>query len=86
MTDQETILQETQASEEPTPVIKPRKRIGLIIGGVGLLVVLIGAAFVGGQLLNRGGQTTGGRDVMSITTQGGPSGGQAMSLEIIPAK
>ncbi len=86
MTDQETTLHETQASEEPTPAIKPRKRIGLIIGGVGLLVVLIGAAFVGGQLLNRTTPAGNGGGGMSFTTQGGPGGGQTMSVEIIPAK
>lgn len=86
MTDQETTLNETQISEEPTPAIQPRKRTGLIIGGVLLLVVLIGAAFVGGQLLNRSAPTSNGGGGMSFTTQGGPGGGQAMSVEIVPAK
>ncbi len=86
MTDQETTLNETQAIEEPLPEIRPRKRTGLIVGGVVLLIVLIGAAFVGGQLLNRTTPTGNGGGGMSFTTQGGPGGGQAMSVEIVPAK
>lgn len=85
MSDQETILNEGQTDEAPTPAITPRKRTGLIVVGVGLLVVLIGAAFVGGQLLNR---TTpmGSGGGMNFTTQGGPGGGQTVNVEIVPAK
>lgn len=86
MSDQEIVSNEVQASDEPLLPMKPRKRTGLIISGAVLLLALIGAAFVGGQLLNRGGEPGGQGGAMHIVSQGGPGGGQAMSLEIVPAK
>jgi len=86
MSDQEIVSNEVQASDEPLLPMKPRKRTGLIVGGAVLLIVLIGAAFVGGQLLNRNTPTGNGGGGMRFTTQGGPGGGQAMSVEIVPAK
>ncbi len=63
---------------------KKARRTGLIVGGViALIVLLAGAAFVGGRLLNQNAPAGGpGNMVMA----GGPAGGQRVSLQIEPAK
>jgi hypothetical protein len=62
-----------------------RKRTGLIIGGVIALIVLLGgAAFVGGRLLNNQPAQANGKG--GLMMKGGPRGGQAVSLEIEPSK
>ena len=62
-----------------------RRRTGLIVGGViALVVILASAAFVGGRLLNNQAGPTGGKGGLMI--KGGPGGGQAVSLQIEPAK
>jgi hypothetical protein len=58
-------------------------RRNLIIGLVTLVVLLAGAAFVGGRLLNQQAQA-GGPDDMVLS--GGPAGGQTISLQLEPAK
>jgi hypothetical protein len=63
-------------------VPKPR-RTKLIVGVVVLVVVLAGAAFVGGRLLNQQPQAAGPG---GITLSGGPAGGQSISLQIERAK
>ena len=60
-----------------------RKRTGLIIGVIVLIVLVGGAAFVGGRLLNQA-VPAGGPGGMMIG--GGPAGGQGVSVEMVPAK
>lgn len=62
---------------------KPR-RTRLMVGVVALVVLLAGAAFVGGRLLNNQPAQPNGKGGLMMT--GGPGGGQAVSLEIEPAK
>ncbi|HTP08813.1 MAG TPA: hypothetical protein VMP08_11210 [Anaerolineae bacterium] len=63
---------------------KPR-RTGLIVGGVIALIVLLGgAAFVGGRLLNNQAAPAPGPDGLMI--KGGPGGAQGVSVQIEPAK
>ena len=60
---------------------KPRRR-GLVIAGVTVLVVLLaGAAFVGGRLLNQSASGSNG-----ITVSGGPGGEQRVTVQLEPAK
>jgi hypothetical protein len=55
----------------------------LIVGVVALVVLLAGAALVGGQLLN---QTTPQNGSNDRVMEGGPGGGQGVSVEVVPAK
>jgi hypothetical protein len=61
---------------------KPR-RTKLIVGIVALVLLLAGAAFVGGQLLN---QATPQNGSGGRILEGGPAGGQGVSVEVVPAK
>jgi hypothetical protein len=76
---------DVQSVEEVKPAeVKKKPRTGLIVGAViGLAVLLAGAAFVGGRLLNSQPQTTGpgGPGGLAI---GGPGG--AVSVEVENAK
>ena len=82
MENQETV---TQSSEQPTVQELPKpKRTQLIIGVVVLIVLLAGAAFVGGQLLNRQTQTAG---PSGMVVSGGPAGGgKTVSIQLEHAK
>ncbi len=62
---------------------KPR-HTKLIVGVIALIVLLAGAAFVGGRLLNQAAPQQGGSGGMVIG--GGPAGGQRVSVEFVPAK
>ncbi len=62
---------------------KPR-RAKLIVGVVALIVLLGGAAFVGGRLLNQAAPPTGGEG--SLVMSGGPDGAQRVSVQIEPSK
>ncbi len=68
------------------PDVKKPRRKGLIIGSVIALIVLLGgAAFVGGRLLNNQPAQPNGKG--GLIMKGGPGGGgQAVSLQIEPAK
>jgi hypothetical protein len=75
-----------QTQEPPTPT--PRKsRLPLIIGGVVVLVLLLaGAAFVGGRLLNGQGLS---RLTSGLQVSTGPGGGTQVRVhagDVIPAK
>lgn len=61
---------------------KPR-RTKLIGSVVALIVLLTGAAFVGGRLLNQAAPQGGPGDVVPV---GDPAGGQGVSVEMVPAK
>lgn len=60
-----------------------KRRTWIIVSFVVLVVLLAGAAFVGGRLLNQT-APTGGPGNMVIS--GGPAGGQTVSLQLEPAK
>ncbi len=82
MENSEVVSQPNETSTAPIAA-KPR-RTGPIIAGVVVLVVLLaGAAFVGGRLLNQPAQS-GAPDGMVLS--GGPAGGQTVSLQLEPAK
>jgi hypothetical protein len=67
------------------PANPKSRRNKLIVGVAALVVLLAGAAFVGGRLLNNQSAQANGRGGLMI--QAGPGGGgQAVSLEIQPAK
>lgn len=66
-------------------VAKPR-RTKLIVGMVALVVLLAGAAFVGGRLLNQQAQQTGGPNGMMMMSDGPGGGGQGVSVELVRAK
>jgi len=61
------------------------KRTWIIVGGALLIVVLAGAAFVGGRLLNtqRGKGATGGPMLFSSS---GPNGSQKVSVQLEPSQ
>ena len=61
---------------------QPKSKHGLIVGAVIAVIVLAGAAFVGGQLLNRS-NAPAGSDVMVME---GPGGQTTVNLQIEPAK
>ena len=67
---------------------EPKKgRVGLLIGGIVLVVLLVGAAFVGGRLLNAQSPDQGTGGGLTITT--GKGGGEArttVKLDMEPAK
>jgi hypothetical protein len=66
------------------PVAPKPRRTKLIVGVVALVVLLAGAAFVGGRLLNNQTPQTGGPGGL-VMKGGGPGGGQ-VSVQIVPAK
>ncbi len=67
-----------------TETPRKSKRNGMIIGGVIAFIVLLGgAAFVGGRLLN---QPTQAADSGGITLSGGPAGAQSVSLQLERAR
>jgi hypothetical protein len=67
-----------------SPIVARPKRTGLIAIGVFLLIALLaGAAFVGGRLLNQAAPQNGSG---SRILEGGPAGGQGVSVEVEPAK
>lgn len=69
-----------------TPGIPPKtKHTGLIVGGIIAVIVLVGAAFVAGRLLNQSNAPTANGPQMMLNTNG-PGGGQAFSLELERAK
>jgi hypothetical protein len=66
------------------PAASKSRRTRLIVGAVALIVLLAGAAFVGGRLLNNQGGQASGKGGLMIKDD--PGGGQAVSLELVPAK
>jgi hypothetical protein len=77
---------ETQSGETQATLSdgKPRSRRGLIVGGLLGLALLVGAAFVGGRLLN---QAPSGNGSGNLSFVGGPGeGAQSVQLEIENAK
>ena len=83
METQDAVSVPDEVPENPTKA-KPR-RTRLIVGVVALIVLLAGAAFVGGRLLNQATPQAGGPGGMMIS--GGPGGGsQRVSVELVPAK
>ena len=75
-------MEDQSVASAGTP--KKSRRTGLIIGGViALIVLLAGAAFVGGRLLN---QTAPAGGPGNMVISGGPAGGQTVTLQIEPAK
>ena len=76
---------EVSVSEElpVNPTVSKSRRTKLIVGVVALVLLLGGAAFVGGRLLNQA-VPAGGPGGMMIG--GGPDGGQRVSVEFVPAK
>lgn len=66
-----------------SPAVSRPRRTKLIAGVVALIVLLGGAAFVGGRLLN---QQKPGVDSGGITLNGGPGGAQSISLQFERAK
>jgi hypothetical protein len=77
-----------EAQETPATPASPRKpKLAYIIGGIVIVIVLAGAAFVGARLLNRQGLpfvSAGGGSGPSLSL-GGP-GGKMMKLDIEPSK
>lgn len=77
-------MENPEMQVEPTenvvePAVKKPRRTGLIIGGVIALVVLLaGAAFVGGQLLSQQAQPKGAGGPL-VMRSGGPAGGASMT-------
>src|SRR5512141_629116 len=65
------------------PAASRPRRTKLIVGVVALILLIGGAAFVGGRLLNQA-VPAGGPGGMMIG--GGPAGGQGVSVEMVPAK
>jgi len=61
------------------------KRTWIIVGGVLLIVVLAGAAFVGGRLLNTQ-QSQGAKGGQIMLSSSGPNGSQKVSVQLEPAK
>ena len=71
--------------EVPVDPITPKpKRTKLIVGVIALIVLLGGAAFVGGRLLNN--QPTQAMGQGGLMINGGPGGGQTVSVQIVPSK
>ena len=68
-------------NEVPSSTPAKSKR-GLIVGGAIAVIVLMGAAFVGGQLLNRSNTPEGGGNLVL----NGPGGAQTVSVHIEKAK
>lgn len=70
--------------ELPVDTVAPKpRRTKLIVGVVAVVVLLAGAAFVGGRLLNNGPAQAGGPG--GLVMKGGPGGG-GISVQIVPAK
>jgi len=62
------------------------KRLTLIIGGIGSVLLVAGAVFVGARLLNSSEKEVGGTgNELMIVNEGGGSGPVAFSLDIKPA-
>ncbi len=71
---------------EGSAEVKLRSRKGLIVGGLVGLALLVGAAFVGGQLLNSQGQAATGPGGLRLAGPGGGGGQVGVELEIEDAK
>src|ERR1051325_11708487 len=77
-----------EVQEQETPILTPRKsRVPYIIGGIILVLLLAGAAFVGARLLNGQGLpfTSNGGGAGPSLSIGGP-GGKMVKLDIEPSK
>jgi hypothetical protein len=68
------------------PEARPTSRKGLIIGGLLGLVLLVGAAFVGGRLLNNQPQGVTGPGGMMVSGSAAGGAQQAVSVEVEGAK
>lgn len=66
---------------ESVGTTQTKSKRGFIVIGVGAVIVLLGAAFVAGQLLNRSNMPAGSDNVVLK----GPGGEQTVSLQIEPA-
>jgi len=76
-------MEEQSASNMGTP--RKSKRTGWIVGGVIASIVLLGgAAFVGGRLLNQAAPPPEGKG--GLVVSGGPDGAQRVSVQIEPSK
>lgn len=70
--------------EVPVDPVRPKpRRTKLIVGVVALVILLAGAAFVGGRLLNNGPAQAGGPG--GLVMKGGPNAG-GVSVQLLPAK
>jgi hypothetical protein len=81
MTDRNSIDAEAHMTEVPgkTPA---KSKHGLIVAGVIVVAMLMGAAFIGGQLLNRSNMPAEGGNMMLS----GPGGEQTVSVQIERSK
>lgn len=68
------------------PAAPKFRRTKLIVGVVALIVLLGGAAFVGGRLLNQSAPTGGPGNLIRMSGKGGGASGQSVSMELVPAQ
>ncbi len=75
----------TQPDEPASLVVtaKPRHMRLIVVGVLVFVALLASAAFVGGRLLNQAAPQNGSDDRF---LQGGPAGGQGVSVEVVPAE
>jgi len=83
----ETQESQTQTIDvEASAEVKSRSRKGLIVAGLVGLALLVGAAFVGGQLLSSQGQAPTGPGGLQLVGPGGEGGQAGVELELEGAK
>jgi hypothetical protein len=74
----------TSLEEVPTPAKKSRRLLWVILGIV-LVLVLAGAAFLGGRYLQRGPNALEGGNGGLFLSSNGPGGRTRISIDLIPA-